>query len=42
MWMNESKNPNSVMWQMMLKLLCVKDAKSPITCFLFLAFFVVS
>jgi hypothetical protein len=29
------------MWQMMSKLLCFKDAKSPITYFLFLALFVV-
>jgi hypothetical protein len=32
--MNESRNPNSVVWQMMLNLLCFKDAESPIT-FLF-------
>jgi hypothetical protein len=37
--MNESKNPNSDVWQMMLKLLCFKDTKSPITCFLFLVLF---
>ncbi len=40
-WMNESKNLNSVVWQMMPKLLCFKDVESPITCFLFLALFVV-
>jgi hypothetical protein len=39
--MNEGKNPNLTMWQMMPKLLCVKDAKSPITCFLFLSLFIV-
>jgi hypothetical protein len=39
--MNENKNPNSIVWQMMLKLLCFKDTESLITCFLFLALFVV-
>jgi hypothetical protein len=39
--MNEGKNPNLAMWQMMPKLLCFKDVESPITCFLFLALFVV-
>ncbi len=41
LWMNESRNPNSTVWQMMPKLLCFKDAKSPIICFLFLVLFVV-
>jgi hypothetical protein len=38
--MNESMNPNSTVWQVMPKLLCFKDVKSPITYFLFLALFV--
>jgi hypothetical protein len=38
MWMNESKNRNSTVWQMMPKLLCFKDAKSPIICYLLFVF----
>jgi hypothetical protein len=29
---DESRNPNLAVWQMMLKLLCFKDVKSLITC----------
>jgi len=36
--MNEGKNPNLAMWQMMPKLLCFKDVKSPITCFFIFGF----
>jgi hypothetical protein len=28
LWMNESRNPNSIVWQMMPKLLCLKDTKN--------------
>jgi hypothetical protein len=40
LWMKESRKPNSIVWKMMPKLLGFKDAKSSITWFLFLAFFV--
>jgi hypothetical protein len=37
--MNESRNPKSNGWHMMLKLLCFKDVKSLVSCFMFLALF---
>jgi hypothetical protein len=33
MWMNEDMNPNSIVWQLMMKLLCFKDVKNSICCF---------
>jgi hypothetical protein len=39
--MNESNNPNSDVWQMMLKLLCFKDTESQLLVFCFWFGFVV-